>query len=181
MAVEDFVGAQSPLSSPRPSLSSPSAASASSGGFPLSPSSSSAVPSSSASSSSSSSSSLFPGSSASWSVREREYVLREERKLRGVQEAMVRCAELTEAMVDLLDALDRKLHTLEHAMLPVHRGTEGLIAAQKSRRSGGRSRRAAPQPLPSHCSHPAPMPVPVPVTVCCLSSLLAVRPGRYAE
>ena len=59
-------------------------------------------------------------------------MLREEQKLRLLSSSAAQCAQLTGGMLDILAAFELKLKGLQTAMLPVHRGTEQLIQAQKS-------------------------------------------------
>ena len=113
-------------------------------------------------------------SSSSLVARERDFVVREERKLKGVQLAMVQCAQLTEQMVDLLDALDAKLNSLHTSMTPVHRGTEGLIQAQKSPRFTSAALR--PPPRPPLCCPPSSPSLPHSLSPSVSSCLRCVSP-----
>lgn len=64
--------------------------------------------------------------------KERVYYQSEDHKIALTLSQMDRCQELTDAMLGILDSFDDKLGALESSMLPIHKGTQALMTAQKN-------------------------------------------------
>ena len=134
----EVMWAGSPLSSTRPSLSTSSGTfsplpSPRLGGVDAASASASSTASASAPSAPSDASTGLDSTAALSAARERDVLLAEEAKVRSVQSSMAACQQLTDSMLHILEQFDRKLKALEASMQPLHKGTQQLINAHKSR------------------------------------------------